>query len=75
MKIRELNRKIFHNASRTSQSDEVDMVSYCYEQVGESKERDREMEVCLGKWRATFRYLDSEEMLQAYAGFFRRMSS
>lgn len=75
MKIRELNRKIFHNASQVTENDYLQMVTHCY-QLGEGKgsnhEREARMETCVQKWRTVYEYLDSEQLLHAYSDFFRK---
>jgi len=59
MKIKELNRKIFHNSSQISQSDYLNIIENCYSQVSGHKDRDNRMKVCVEKWQQLYNYLGS----------------
>lgn len=76
MKIKELNRRIFHEVSEVTDTDHIDSLSACYELVRSTgAERIKQMDVCMQKWNRAFQFVDSEDLLQSYTAFFRRVSA
>lgn len=71
MKIKELNRRIFHNSSQVSQADYLAIVEDCYSRVAAQRDREDRMRACVGKWQRLYGHLGSEELLQSYSVFFR----
>ena len=40
--------------------------------MGRGKDREKLMDICVGKWRKVYGYLGSEEMLHSYEEFFKK---
>lgn len=47
MKVRELNRKIFYNASQVGQEDYLELISDCYEKTMQRGGTQQQMDTCL----------------------------
>jgi len=47
MQVRELNRKIFHNSSRLTTADHLNIVNHCYQLSGSDPSK---MQTCMKKW-------------------------
>jgi ketol-acid reductoisomerase len=74
MKVKELNKKIFHNSSQLSREDYLQMLSFCYERnVGSGLQREQAMDTCMQKWKAIYNYMDSEELMDSYTAFYRQI--
>jgi hypothetical protein len=72
MKIKELNKKIFHNAAQLNREDYLTALSYCYEHnQNASSNRQQRMDTCMQKWKNLYAHLDSSEVMDSYTLFFR----
>ena len=60
MKVKELNKKIFHNCSQINREDYLQMLVFCYQKtLNASTNREQRLDTCMSKWKNTYNYLDS----------------
>lgn len=59
MKIKELNRRIFHNSSHINQTDYLTIIENCYSKLSGHKDRENKMRICVSKWQQLHEHLGS----------------
>lgn len=74
MKIKELNQKIFHNASQINKEDYLEALLHCYQRYQDQpKHREQNMDRCMEKWKNIYSYLGSSQMMDEYTLFYRQI--
>ena len=61
MKFKQLTKKIFYEASQQSQSDKLEDLVHCYENVDK-----KDVEECFKKWEKVYEFYGSSELYTNY---------